>query len=159
MNSKNIKLAAFTLMVLSLAVFSSSSNVLAAGGCQKVKATENGVLNPDGSGATGVVTQGGRLNGTSQVALLTAFAPTADPYSFTFTDRFTLTTNEGVLRTNNVSLIDTANGVSTAVARIDPTASEGSFGGATGVLFLNGRFTDAATAFQVEITGEICYAK
>lgn len=159
MNSKNIKLAAFTLIVLVLAVFSSSSSVL-AGGCQKVKATENAVLNPDGTGAAGVVTQGGRLNGTSQVVLLTAFAPTADPYSFTFTDRFTLTTNEGVLRTNNVSLIDTANGVSTAIARIDPNAGVGVFAGATGVLYFNGRDTDdTGTAFSAEITGEICYAK
>jgi hypothetical protein len=157
MNFKNIKLAAFTLIALSLAAFASSTTVWAASSCQKVKAIENGKLNPDGSGASGTIVQGGRLNGTSQVVLATGFAPTADPFTFSFTDNFTLTTSEGVLRTHNVSLFDTANGVSTAVARIDPNSSEGIFAGATGVLFLNGMVTDSVGGFLATITGEIRY--
>jgi len=149
----------FALFALSLAVFSTSQTAPAVRGCQKVKGIENGTLNPGGTGATGTITQGGRLNGPTEVVLATPFAPTADPFTYSFTDNFTLTTDEGILRTHNVSMFDTANGVSTAIARIDPQASEGAFAGATGVLFLNGRATNAEGGFQAAITGEICYAE
>ena len=159
MNFKNIKLVTFTVVALSLLVFASSSTVLAVSNCQKVKGIENGALNPDGSGASGTITQGGKLNGLSQVALTTGFAPTGDPFTFSFTDDLTVTTKDGVLRTHNVSLFDTANGLSTAVARVDPNTSEGFFAGVTGVLYLNARLTDPATgSFIAEITGELCYA-
>jgi hypothetical protein len=159
MNIKNIKLVTFTLVALSLVVFASSSTVLAVSDCQKVKGMEKAALNPDGSEARGTITQGGKLNGSSQVVLTTGFIPTGDPYTFAFTDDLTLTTNEGILRTHNVSLFDTANGLSTAVARVDPNASEGFFAGTTGVLYLNARLTDPASgSFVAEITGELCYA-
>ncbi|MFL6468710.1 MAG: hypothetical protein ACJ72Z_12200 [Pyrinomonadaceae bacterium] len=158
MNFKNIKLVTFTLFALSVVVFTASSTVLAVSGCQKVKGIENGALNPDGSGASGTITQGGKLNGSSQVVLMTGFIPTGDPFTFTFTDNLTLTTNEGILRTHNVSLFDTANGLSTAVARIDPNTSEGIFANATGVLYLNAKVTNAVGGFQAEITGEVCFA-
>ena len=158
MNLKNIKLVTFTLIALSLSISASSGTVLAASGCQKVKGIENGVLNPDGTGASGTIIQGGKLNGTSQVLLSSLFTATADPFTYSFTDNLTLTTNEGVLRTNNVTLFDTANGLSTAIARINANASEGIFAGATGVLYLNGEATNAEGAFVAEITGEICFA-
>ena len=158
MNFKNIKLVTFTLIALSLVVFASSSSVLAFSDCQKVKGIENGSLNPDGSGASGTITQGGKLNGSSQVVLTTGFAPTGDPFTFSFTDDLTLTTKDGILRTHNVSLFDTANGLSTAIARIDPNSSEGAFAGATGVLYLNAKVINAMGGFQAEITGELCYA-
>jgi hypothetical protein len=158
MNFKNTKSLTFTLIVLSLIVFGSSNTVLAIGNCQKVKGVENGSLNPDGSGASGTITQAGRLNGTSQVVLATGFVPTGDPFTFSFTDNLALTTNEGILRTNNVSLFDTANGLSTAVARINPNTSEGVFAGATGVLYLTAKVTDAVGGFKAEISGEICFA-
>ena len=159
MNFKNTKLVTFTLIALSVLVFASSSAVLAVSNCQKVKGIENGALNPDGSGASGTITQGGKLNGSSQVILATGFAPTGDPFTFSFTDNLTLTTKDGILRTHNVSLFDTANGLSTAIARVDPNASEGFFAGTTGVLYLNGKLTDPASgSFVAEITGELCYA-
>lgn len=158
MNFKNMMLIAFTMVAMSLVVFSSTDTDRQDHGCQKVKGTENGALNPDGSGATGFISHGGRLNGPTRVLLATPFTPTGDPFTFSFTDNFTLTTNEGVLRTHNVSILDTANGVGTAVARIDPTGSEGVFNGATGVLFLNSKVTNTSGGFQAEITGEICYA-
>jgi hypothetical protein len=158
MNFKNIKMVTFTLVALLLVVFVSSGTILAVNNCQKVKGIENGVLNPDGSGASGIITQGGKLNGTSQVVLASGFVPTGDPFTFSFTDNLTLTTNEGVLRTNNVTLNDLANGVATAVARINPNTSEGAFAGATGVLYINAKVTDAAGAFRAEITGEVCFA-
>src|SRR5262245_25528277 len=118
MSFKNRMLATIALLALTLGLFSSSRSVLAVSDCQTVKGIENGVIND--TGASGVITHGGKLNGTTQNVITSDFTPTPDPNAFSFTDDETITTDKGVLRTHNVTLLDVANGVGSAIARIDP---------------------------------------
>lgn len=133
-----------------------ASTVL-AGDCQSVKATESVVNNGNGT-TSGTITEGGKLNGMTQTVFTSAFTPTPEPSTFSFTDDLTLTTNKGVLRTHNVTLFDAATGLFTALARIDPNASTGVFAGATGVLYIAGKTTDGGATFQGEVTGSMCVA-
>jgi len=134
-----------------------ATSVLAVGDCQSVKGIESVVNNGNGT-TSGTITEGGKLNGTTQTVFTSAFTPTPDPSTFSFTDDLTLTTNKGVLRTHNVTLFDVAKGVFTALARIDPNTSTGDFAGATGVLYISGKTADGGATFQGEITGSICFA-
>jgi len=157
----NIKIkiaAAFAFVALTIGLFSISPSVSASKGCQTVKGNAIAVNNGNGT-ASGTVTQGGRLDGTTQTVFTSAFTPTPDPTTLSFTDNLTLTTNKGILQTHNVTLGDLANGVFTVLARIDPTAGTGDFAGATGVLYINGKITDGGATFQEVITGEICFAE
>ncbi len=133
-----------------------STSVL-AGDCQSMKGTESVVNNGNGT-TSGTITEGGKLNGTTQTVFTSGFTPTPDPSTMSFTDDLTLTTNKGVLRTHNVTLFEVAIGVFTALARIDPNTSTGDFAGATGVLYINGKTTDGGATFQGEITGSMCFA-
>ena len=157
MSLRNRMLATFALLALTFGVFSSSRSVLAYSDCKKVQGNER-VRNTHNGTTSGTITQGGKLNGTTQTVFTSAFTPTPDPNTFSFTDDLTLTTNEGVLKTHNVTIFDAANGVFSAIARIDPNASTGLFAGSTGVLYINGKTTDGGETFQGEITGDICYA-
>ena len=157
MSFKNGMLTTIAAVALTLGLFTSSQSVLAVSGCHKVRGIENVVHDPNGA-TTGTITHGGKLNGTTQMVFTSGFTPTPDPNTFSFTDDLTLTTNGGVLQTHNVTLFDTANGVFSAIARIDSNASTGDFAGATGVLYINGNTTDGGATFQAKITGEICFA-
>jgi hypothetical protein len=149
-------LATIAFATLTVGLVSSSRPVLAVSDCQKVKGHETVVDNGNGT-ASGTFTEAGKLNGRSLNVFTSDFTPTPDPNVFSFTDNLTLTTNEGVLQTHNVTLSDVAKGLYSAIARIDPDTSTGDFAGATGVLYFNGNTTDFVT-FQGEITGEICFA-
>jgi hypothetical protein len=157
MNFRIRLLAMVVLLALGIGVLSSSRTVFAAGECQQVKGNESVVNNGNGT-TSGAITQGGRLNGTTQGVFTSAFTPTPAPNTFSFTDDLTLTTNKGVLQTHNVTLFDAASGVFTAIARIDPNTSTGDFAGATGVLYINGKTVDGGATFGGEITGQICFA-
>ncbi len=153
----NIKtLATFALAVLAIGLFSSSQSVLAFGDCKKVRGTLSAVNN--GNSATGVITHGGKLNGTTLAVHTSGFTPTPGPTTVSFTDDLSVTTDKGVLITHNVVIFDVARGLFTAIPQIDPVASTGDFAGATGVLYLNGQTTDGGATVQAEITGEICFA-
>ena len=154
MSIKIRTLATLALAVLAVGLFSSLRSVSAFGDCHKVRGTLSAVNN--GASATGVITQGGKLNGPTLAVHTSGFTPTPDPTTFSFTDDLSVTTDKGVLRTHNVVIFDVARGLFTAIARIDPDASTGDFAGATGVLYLNGRTTDGGATVQAEITGEIC---
>ena len=154
----NRTLATFALVATTVFLFSPSRSALAFSDCFKVKGNESVVNNGDGT-TSGTVTQAGRLNGTSHGMFTSGFIPTGDPNTVSFTDDLTITTHKGVLVTHNVTLFDTANGVATAIARIDPNLSTGDFAGATGVLYINARTTDGTATFQGEISGAICFAK
>ncbi len=146
-------LATFALVALTIGLFSLAQSASAVNrGCQKVKG------NLSGGGGSGTITQGGTLNGTTQAVFTSAFTPTPDPTTFSFTDDFTVTTNRGVLKTHNVAIFDVARGLFSAIDRIDPFAGTGVFAGATGVLYINGKTTDGGATIQAEITGEICFA-
>ena len=152
MNLKIRTLATFALVALTISAFSSAQSVSAVSDCKKVKA------NLSGGGGGGTITQGGMLNGTTQAVFTSLFTPTPDPTTFSFTDNLTVTTDKGVLKTHNVAIFDVANGVFSAIDRIDPNAGTGDFAGATGVLYINGRTADGGATIQAEITGEICFA-
>ena len=149
-------LATSALTALAIGLFSSARPVSAFGDCQKVKGTLSAVNS--GAGATGIITQGGKLNGTTLAVHTSALTPTSDPTTVSFTDDLSVTTDKGVLRTQNVVIFDGARGVFTAIARVDPDASTEDFAGATGVLYLNGQTTDGGATVQAEVTGEICFA-
>ena len=145
-------LTTFALVALTLGLFSLPPSASALSDCKKAKG------NLSGGGGSGTITQGGKLNGTTQAVFTSMFTPTPDPTTFSFTDDLTVTTDKGVLRTHNVAIFDVAKGVFSAIDRIDPNASTGDFAGATGVLYINGKTTDGGATFQAEITGEICFA-
>ena len=150
-------LASFTLVVLTVGLFPLAQSVSAVSDCRQAKASLSVVNNGNGT-TSGTITQGGRLNGTTQANFTSAFTPTPDPSTFSFTDNLTLTTNKGVLVTHNVGIFDAATGLFSAINRIDPNASTGDFAGATGVLYVSGKTADGGATFQAEITGEICFA-
>jgi hypothetical protein len=149
--------AALTFAALTLGLFSSSPSVSASRGCQKVKGNLSVVNNGNGT-ESGTITQSGRLDGTTLTIFTSNFTPTPDPNAFSLTDDLIVTTNNGVLVTHNVAVVDVASFVFTAVNRLDPSAGTGVFAGATGVIYLNGSSPDGGATGQAEITGEICYA-
>ena len=145
-------LTAFILIALTIGVFSLPPSASAVGDCKKARG------NLTGGGGIGTITQGGILNGTTHAVFTSAFIPTPDPTTFSFTDDLTITTDKGVLKTHNVAIFDVARGVFSAIDRIDPNASTGDFAGAMGVLYINGRTPDGGATIQARITGEICFA-
>lgn len=146
---KNILGALFVTAVVATSVW--------AADCRSVKGTESVVNNGNGT-TSGTITEGGKLNGTTQAVFTSAFTPTSDASTFSFTDDLTLTTNQGVLRTHNITLFEVAIGVFTAFARIDPNNSTGDFAGATGVLYISGKTVDGGATFQGDLTGSMCFA-
>ena len=151
-------LAILALVTLTIGLFSSSQSVLADSDCQRQNGNLSVVNNGNGT-TSGTITQGGKLNGTSQSVFTSAFTPTPDPNTFSFTDDLSITTNKGVLKTHNIAIFDLANGVFSAINRIDPNTSTGDFAGATGVLYVNGKTTDGGATFQAKLSGKICFAK
>ena len=157
MSLRKTTLATFASIMLTLGVLASSQSILAAGDCLRVKGSESAVNNGDGT-LSGTLTHAGRLNGTTHVVVTSAFTPTPDPNTFSFTDDFTLTTRKGDLVTHNVTLLDLTNGLVTAIGQIDPNASTGDFAGASGVLYINGTTADGGATVQTKITGDVCLA-
>ena len=145
-------LATFASVVLTIGLLSLTQSASAVSDCKKASG------NLSGGGGSGTITQGGILNGTTQAVFTSAFSPTPNPTTFSFTDDLTITTDKGVLKTHNVGIFSVAAGVFSAIDRIDPTASTGDFAGATGVLYINGKTPDGGVTIQAEITGEICFA-
>ena len=150
-------LATLALVALTIGVFSLPPSASAVSDCKKAQGNLNVVNNGNGT-TSGTITQGGRLNGTTQAVFTSGFTLTPDPNTFSFTDDLTVTTHRGVLKTHNVGIFDGATGLFSAINRIDPNASTGDFAGATGVLYVNGKTGDGGATFQGEITGEICFA-
>ena len=156
MNAKNRKLITLVAVVLTLCLFPAAQSTSAVSKCRKVKGTLSDVSNVNGT--TGKITNGGILNGTTQLVFTSGVLPTPDPTTFSYTDDFTITTNQGQLKTSNVGIFDAGTGLFSEIGRIDPDASTGRFAGATGVLFTSGQTTDGGATFQSKITGEICLA-
>ena len=157
-------LTTFALVALTIGLFSLAQSASAVSDCKRANGNLSVVNNGNGT-TSGTITQGGRLNGTTQSIFTSAFTPTPDPNTFSFTDDLIVTTArcgrlcpEGVLKTHNVGIFDLATGLFSAINRIDPNASTGGFAGATGALYINGKTTDGGATFQGEITGEICFA-
>ena len=152
MKPKFRTLATVALIALTIGLSPLAESASAESHCKQVSGNLSG-----GSGS-GTIKQGRILNGTTQAVFTSAFTPTSDPTTFSFTDDLTITTDKGVLKTHNVAIFNVAAGLFSAIDRIDPNASTGDFAGATGVLYINGKTTDGGATIQAEITGEICFA-
>ena len=148
------------LAVIALTTFFFSQATIAGddSDCKKVTGDLNVINNGNGT-TSGAITQGGKLNGTTQAVFTSALTPTPDATTLSYTDNFAVTSNGGVLKTRNVGIFDVATGLFTEFARIDASASTGRFAGATGVLYVNGRTSDNGATFKAEIMGNICYVK
>jgi len=161
MNLNRRTLTAFVMVTLTIALFSLPLATSAHdddSNCKKAKGNLS-VLNNGNGTTSGTITQGGRLNGSTQEVFTSGFTPTPDPSTFSYTGNFSITMNKGVLRSSNVGIFDVGTGLFSEIARIDPTTSTGDFAGATGVLYINGKTTDGGATFTAEITGEYCLAE
>lgn len=150
-------LATFAFVALTIGLTPLSESASPAKDCKQAKGNLSVVNNFDGS-TSGVITQGGRLDGSTQAVFTSAFTSTPDPSAFSFTDDLTVTTKKGALKTHNVGVFDGARGLFSAINRIDPSTSTGDFAGTTGVLYISGKTTDGGTTFEAEVTGVICTA-
>lgn len=128
------------------------------GSCTQARGHLSVVNNGNGT-TSGTISQGGRLNGSTQAIFTSGFTLTPDPNTFSYTDDFAITSSKGVLKASNVGVFDVVAGLFSEIARIDPSASTGRFAGATGVLYVNGTTTDGGATFQAEISGEVCYPR
>lgn len=155
------KIATFTLVALTIGLFSSGQTVSAAKSCPAVKASISVKNNGDGT-MSGIITSedSKRLNGTALSRVTSVFTPTPDVTTYSFTDDlvFESVAGKGILRTHNVGIIDVATGLFSSINRIDSKQSEGFFEGAFGVLYVNGRTYDGGETYHAEVTGEICYS-
>lgn len=107
--------------------------------------------------ASGAIANGSFLTGTFETVFNPgSTTPTADPTSVTFTGDSTITTDKGVLVTNDVYLFDFVRALGPGMLRIDSTASTGDFAGATGILYINPNFGDPPG--HAELAGTICFA-
>jgi hypothetical protein len=125
-----------------------------------VKATSIDVFT-GGNTSSGILTQGGLLNGTTHTVYPPGGVFTQDPNVVTFLSETTITTNQGQLKTSNVVLFAIATQQATAFWRINPGGSTGRFAGATGLLFLNvskGTVNGTVFTYFGDISGEICFA-
>jgi hypothetical protein len=157
MQSKTMKLMMLSAAVLVLCLSGLTRAGSAGSSCKEAKGKLSVVNNGNGT-TSGTITQGGRLNGTTQAVFTSGFTATPDPNTFSYNDNLTLTTNKGVLKTSNVGIFDLGTGLFSEIARINPSTSTGDFAGATGVLFIFGKSTDGGATFQAEIDGDICFA-
>ncbi len=171
MNAKTKKLTTLAGLVLTFYLFSMDQSALAQGeqspseqreqtipthsNCHKVRGKLNEVSNP--TGTTGIITNGGILNGTTQLVFTSGILPTPDPAFFSYTTDFTITTRHGRLKTSNVGIFDSGTGAFSEIGRINPNTSTGRFAGATGLIFTNGKTPDGGATFQSDITAEICF--
>jgi hypothetical protein len=107
----------------------------------------------------GTISQGGILTGTTTTVFTGGPNPTPNPTTFSFTNELTVTTVQGQLKVSIVNLFNVVSGVTSGFGNIDPSTSTGSFGGATGVLFVNGKSVNLSPfTVKLDISGEICLA-
>ena len=128
--------------------------------CKKVTGRMVAVADPSSHSATGTLTNGGFLNGTSVAVFNSLPYPTPIPTQVTFTSTFILTTEHGQLNGNATYLFDFGTGQGTAIVQIDPATGTGIFAEATGVLFINLLKSDTVGTgpFHEVIGGQICFA-
>ena len=158
MNPRSGTLPTLAAIALTACLYSQAAWAGNHGSCTEARGHLSVVNNGNGT-TSGTISQGGRLNGSTQALFTSGLTFTPDPNTFSYTDDFAVTSSGGVLRTRNVGIFDVVAGLFSEIARIDPSASTGRFAGANGVLYINGTTTDGGATFQAEITGEVCYPR
>jgi hypothetical protein len=141
------------LAVLLLCLLAPQESTQASTKCKPVRADQRVTASTTSPTTTGVITNGGILNGTTSVTFTSGLTPTPDPTTFAYTAALTIATNKGTLTASDVGIFDTTRGVFTDIARI--SGGTGNFAGATGTLFITGTTADGVN-FDDEITGTIC---
>lgn len=143
------------LVVLGLVVLEQAAS--AEGRCKEARGNVVEVF--DGkSTATGTLTNGGWLDGTTVAVFYGPGYPTPDPKEVTFASTFTLTTRHGQLKGTRIYLYDIVTGQSTIMMKIDPAGGTGIFTGATGLLFFNELENTMQTTFYATVGGQVCFA-
>jgi hypothetical protein len=152
------RIAGIVLVALGLVLLRPA--ISAENQCKKVKGNMVQVADPSSHSATGALTNGGFLNGTTVAVFNSPPYPTPVPTEVTFTSTFTLTTEHGQLNGSATYLFDFGTGQGTAIVKIDPAGGTGIFAGATGVLFINLLKSDTVGTgpYHELIGGQICFA-
>ena len=151
-----ITLIAVMAVVSTVGLFPLAQPTLARSNCHQARGKLSEVVN--GNFTTGIITNGGILNGTVASVFTSGGYPTPDPATFSYTRDFTITSNQGQLTTHIVGMGDYGTGLIGEIGRIDPNTSTGRFAGATGMIFTVGKSSDGFSTAQFDITGEICFA-
>jgi hypothetical protein len=129
MNARNVTMIAavlsFGLFTLTESALAQEQSAAAQSDCKHVKA-QSVEVSTDPATASGIVTNGGRLNGTTLTVFGNGALPTPDPTTVSFTGDFTLTTNHGQLKASNVYLYNFAGVGATLGASIRPPVQAGS---------------------------------
>jgi hypothetical protein len=144
-------------------LFGLGESALAQNGCRQAKGVWiDGVSGTPYTGASGTITRGGILKGTTVVVYNPAYVITPNPNVVAYIAELTITTPHGQLKTSNVYIYDVArNDLWTAMGFIDPETSTGIFAGATGVLYFNGKTIGIypLAVYPSNITGQICLTR
>ena len=105
---------------------------------------------------TGSISGGGILTGATQTVFTGGPMSTPSPTVISVTGNWTVTTNQGQLKTRNTFLYDFATGSGTALAVIDGASSTGRFAGASGILYLSVKdLSQLPYTVAGSVTGEV----
>lgn len=155
------RIAGLVVVALSLVVLTQAGLASEQGNCKRTRGNFVEVFNPANNAATGVLSNGGWLDGTTEAVFNSAAYPTPDPNKVTFSSTMTITTDRGELKGARVYLFDFVTGQGVDITNIDPVASTGRFAGATGVLYVNliKSITVAEGPYVQVVEGRICFAR
>ncbi len=121
----------------------STSSQSANSNCKKLRGIRIDVFDPAAGIASGTITRGGILNGTTEDVINfgagVAFTPDPSMLTLTYLSDLTITTVHGELKASTVILSTVTGDFFTQMANINPATSTGRFAGATGVIFLSGK--------------------
>jgi hypothetical protein len=150
------------VLVLALSsVFPAQASDRSNSSCREAEGWWFDSLNASG-GTSGTISRAGILNGTTETVYNPTFVFTLDPNVVSYVAETTITTNHGLLVTNNVYIYNFVTGLGTALGTVSPDASTGRFVGATGVLYYNTRETIGVVpdqSYVSTITGTICFVR
>ena len=153
----NAKFLRSVATMLALGLLGLVQPALAQNDCKEAKGNTVEVFDRV-STATGTLSNGGWLDGTTVVVFFGPGYPTPDPTEVTFASTFILTTIQGQLKGTRIYLYDVVTGQSTIMLKINPKESTGIFAGATGLLFFNEIKNAMQTTFYSEVGGQVCFA-
>jgi len=163
-----LKSAGFAAVVLAVGVVGSvglARNVQAHDGCHRVRGhytatqTTSGCTSPTGICFSGSISHGGILSSTSMFIELdqapSAGMPLTEPgTTVSYSGTVTLTNHAGQLVLRDLGVIDGARVSFTEMER--PVGGTGAFASASHTFFISGGMNSNLTAFDGEVSGELC---
>jgi hypothetical protein len=126
-----------------------------------VRVSEN-CTSPVGFCAAGAITGRALISGTTQAIVLglvpSVGLPGVEPETtLSYAGERTIATSRGTLTLRFTGVFDTARGEASELERV--TAGTGRFNGATGTLWLTATSNPEGTAFEGQLTGQLCLAR